>query len=197
MNITILIYLYGMTRIKNLMKLIAAFTIGILIILFSTGCDGKKKSVYEFRSLPKNEALDVLMYTNAIRPLKCFRMNDGVYAVPTVKWIKEVFTPEFKNYLFKNNLKTVRDNINDCDKYCLHARSVAAVLYSKETKRIPDAALAMGEFVYWYGLNTHDIVFFLAYDATYGDLVMVFYEPMIQNIIIFEPRDAGCVDCMM
>jgi hypothetical protein len=196
MNILIL-YLYGMTHMKRLVQLFAALTIGILIILFSTGCDGKKKSTYEFRSLPKNEALDVLMYTNAIRPLKCFRMSDKTYAIPSVKWIQEVFTPEFKNYLFRNNLKTVRDSINDCDKYCLHARSVASVLYSKETKRIPGAALAMGEFVYWYGLDMHDIVFFLAYDETYGDLVMVFYEPMIQNIIIFEPRDAGCVDCMM
>ena len=171
-------------------KLIYVFVVASLIGIF-VGCDSKKKT-YDFKPIEKSEAIDFITYSNSIKPLACIRMNDKEYAIPTVQWIKDVFTPAYKDFLFKNNLRTARDSMNDCDKFTLHARSVGNVLYSKETKRINGAALAIGEYQYLYGLDAHDIIYFFAYDET-GTLVMVFYEPMIQSIIIFEPRDATCM----
>ena len=142
------------------------------------------------------EVYDFITITNKIHTLRFSRYGDEYYALPTVKWIKEQFTPYYSDFLFKNNLRTFKEGANDCDKYALYVRACAHLLYNQKYNSIDGAGLSVGETSYFQSLDLHDINFFVAIDE-YGQWVMLFYEPQIQEFVPMDITDTAWMDVIL
>lgn len=176
-------------------KIILSLLVIITIIAF-IGCDNAPSNKYTFTSENKMNVLNFITYSNNIVPSQFMKLNDMNYAIPQLDWIKKEFTPFYASFLFKNNLRIYRDPLNNCNKFTVHARSNAHILYDKTPRKIDTASLAVGEYSYWEGFTLHVINIFIARNE-FGEMIMVYYEPQIQDIIPFNPKDDKCVELIL
>ena len=71
----------------------------IVFVGIYTGCSKKQ---YKFKEVSDTQIFSFL--TNNITVLDKGQATSGNYAVPSEDWVMNVFTPKFKDYLFKYNI---------------------------------------------------------------------------------------------
>ncbi len=165
------------------------------IILFTVctlifgGCS--KNDSYVFVQKDYKELYDFIVYTNSIEALLYGGFTDFNYALPDKDWIKKVYLPALSQFLFDNNIRRYSSEVNDCDKYSLYGLTVAHLNYYKSKNKLPGTSLAVGEFVHFFNLSSHSILFFVVYNEN-KDMELLFVEPQTQQFIDLDYKHFGC-----
>jgi hypothetical protein len=172
-------------------KFLSCLIVGISLLF--AGCSRTYESPSSYTIMEKDDVIKFIVETNRVEVMSNFILgNDALYAVPTLEWVKEHYTPNFKKFLFDNNLQTqlvsgYSTNSNDCDKFSTYALTVGHLMHEKGQNRPRNAALTIGEVYYMQPMQDHAINFWLATDN--GVLGLYFYEPQKQDFVPLKPRD--------
>jgi len=113
-------------------------------------------------------------------------LTTGVYAVPSVRWIEDVYVPFTKDFLSQFNL-TYREPSNNCVKYSSYGLTAGYLLFNK--LGVKDSSLAIGVTDYLHSFYaSHSVNVFVATDE-YNQLVLVYFDPSIGAILPNEEVD--------
>lgn len=149
-----------------------------LIVLLVPSCAENKHKYFLMES---HQIRDFITETNHIHTQFFPQMNDDTYAVPSIDWINNEFTPALRKFYFKYNLYNEANNENDCEDLALYAEAVARILYHNDSAKIKECAISVGHFDYLLSIESHRIIMFVAHDEE--KIKLIFYEPFAQQII--------------
>ena len=167
----------------------------LAVIVLITGCKPKYPESPKYIVISGDDLRNFIVETNHINAGDCTLMVDNSYAVPTVDWIKESYTPILKQFLFDNQLDLYQSGKNECDKFSYYGVTVGHMMHF-HSKSPSNTGLSIGELTYTVSLTPHDIMFFVATDKS-DKLKLVFYEPQTQQILDLDPADIGVLGWRM
>ena len=153
-----------------------------LVCCYSFLISAADSSKYSFSKISKEEVYNFLYYTNSIQPMMPINIGQLEYCVPTESWIKDIYVPYLKEFLFKNGAAMAVDPDNNCVKFSNYAQTAGYLihLHGEGPKK---STIAIGTVDYVKNLAIwHSINIFLATDSK-GNLKVVYFEPQTQTII--------------
>ena len=110
-------------------KLLLFLSLIIIASVVFTACKPSYPSSPTYRVMKKEDLEAFLVVTNHINARKVLSMPDEMYAIPTIEWIKDNFTPHLEQFLFDNQLRRPIDTENDCDKFAQYAVTVGHLMH--------------------------------------------------------------------
>ena len=156
------------------------------LTLLIVGCGkASDKSIESFQTISAQELESVI--TNRINILGFQLSRDENYILPSEKWVKEQYLPKLSKFLFDYNLNTYRADANDCDDFAQYGSTVAHILNAHNKNKII-AGIAVGDFVYFDGLEIHAINIIITSDEN-KKINILFVEPQNQIIITLTQEE--------
>jgi hypothetical protein len=113
-----------------------------------------------------------LLTDSGIRP-DVINVQDENFVLPTPEWITNDLSKALNDFFFYSGIK-YEENQYDCNRFAKTASTIADWCWAKT--KTEDAALALGMFGYFYGINGHVITIAVHRDEQ-GKLYLGFYEP--------------------
>jgi hypothetical protein len=156
-------------------------------IICAIGLASCSKTPTTFTRIDDNAIYALVHKTNQIEGQFFEYLTRNVYAVPTTKWVNDVFTPRLYDYLRANGELTYQLELNDCVKYSAHGVSVAYSAYAADPGHDAGLTLAVGRFTYVPGAKAHVLLFFIVNDG--GGNRMLFYEPQTRQEVELSWED--------
>lgn len=167
------------------------FAILLLIIFISTftACGKRTEGSPTYTVLTRNEVANFIEITNQVDGFSShIYFNDDFYAVPTLKWVNEVYSPRLTKFLFDNDLLKYVKESNDCDDFSQYALTVAHMMHRYSTSRPKGTTISIGDVTWMQPMQDHAINVWIVTDDN-GKLILAFYEPQEQRFIPFSTRD--------
>lgn len=172
--------------------------IALLSLVFLLGCGPSVPPSPDYTQVTHTQVRNFLFVTNNVFVVADFyKFEDRSYAVPTLKWINEVYTPAFTKWLIDNGVTSeVKPNggysleDNDCEDFSDYAITVGRLLHRKNSNRPINTAIPIGIISYqtsntdWHAINVMIVM-------DNGKMTLMFYEPQIQNFIKFDASEMG------
>lgn len=170
--------------------------IALVALLFLIGCGGNSPTPANYTKMTGQQVENFLFITNNVSVLNGFEtIDDRAYAVPTLKWVKDVYSPELTSWLFKNGITSqfnpqggYHAEENDCDDFADYGVIVGKLLHHHNTDKPAESAFPMGvvHFLLDNG-SGHAINFLIVTDD--GKFKLMFYEPQRQDFTEFNPAE--------
>ena len=94
--------------------------------------------------------MDVSELKSKLPPYGTFLASDATYAVPTKRWLLDVYGPFYRKWTFDHDLLNWRD-VWDCDDFAALYRILASACHAKTNEGLfkeRKQGLAVGEFSY-------------------------------------------------
>ncbi len=170
---------------KSLVKIVAAIVVGILLISCSKVPDSK--TIPSYVTISSYEVKGVITNANLAGFKDNIFLHDEDYVIPTLDWVNGEFSKQFKQFLFNYNIRQFQDGKNECDKFSLHARSVANIL-NRHNPQSGNSGIAVGEVYLINGGGGHAMNFAIVADRD-KKLRLVFYEPQAAQIVNVDTND--------
>ena len=113
-------------------------------------------------------------------------MTRTAYAMPTTRWVLDVYAPQLYDYLLAHGELAYERDWNDCVKYTAHAVSAAYTAYGADKGRLAGLSLAVGHFTFVPIQNgsvgkAHVIVMFVVNDQDGNGPKLFFFEPQTRQ----------------
>jgi hypothetical protein len=124
--------------------------------------------------MEKSEVTNFILHTNKIKAFIGDELSDTEYAVPHERWVKDIFTSNFRSFLWDNKLYYSEED-NDCEDFVHYGITVGRLLYYKTPSKLKNRGLAIGSLSYLYQLESHQVLMFIVHDDT-KQLKLIFYE---------------------
>jgi hypothetical protein len=122
----------------------------LALLVFLIGCGQAPSVSPAYIPMKTQQVSDFLFRTNNLSTINDV-IVDETYAVPTLKWVKEVYTPSLTQWLFDNGLlndvmkqKGYIPEVNDCDDYADFAVTVARLRHRKNPDRPSWTSIPIG-----------------------------------------------------
>jgi hypothetical protein len=170
--------------------------IALLALVFLIGCGRNSSTPANYTTVTQQQVENFLFVTNNVFVLNGFEtIDDREYAIPSLEWVKKVYSPALTDWLFKNGITTqmetrggYHDEENDCDDFADYGVTVGKLLHHHNSSKPPAAAFPMGVIHFLQDDGSgHAINFLIVTDD--GKLKLIFYEPQLQDLTPFNPEE--------
>lgn len=156
----------------------------LLLSIFLVSCSSTKQ--YNFNVIGSKQVANIIE-TNKIHAVYYKDIRADKFSISTKEWVQKVFIPDYKKFIFNNDLGWAVEGSNDCDKYVVYALARVNLLFFKEPNKDKTAGLAVGQLIYFIEFERHIIIFFIINNN--GKQEILFFDPTFSEIVIPDEYD--------